>query len=40
MTVYPQTILMCPPDYFEVVYVINPWMESHIAGTNHALARH
>jgi N-dimethylarginine dimethylaminohydrolase len=24
-------ILMCPPDHFEVVYVINPWMEGQYA---------
>ena len=22
-------ILMCPPDYFSVEYVINPWMAGH-----------
>ncbi|MEB3206578.1 MAG: arginine deiminase-related protein [Vampirovibrionales bacterium] len=22
-------ILMCPPDYFEVAYAINPWMNTH-----------
>jgi N-dimethylarginine dimethylaminohydrolase len=22
-------ILMCPPDYFTVDYVINPWMAGH-----------
>jgi N-dimethylarginine dimethylaminohydrolase len=34
-----QTILMCPPDHFEVAYVINPWMEGHIANINDGLAR-
>lgn len=34
----PQTILMCPPDHFEVVYVINPWMEGQFAKTDDALA--
>ncbi len=33
-----QTILMCPPDHFEVAYVINPWMEGHFANTNDGLA--
>ena len=33
-----QTILMCPPDYFGVSYVINPWMEGKIGGTDRALA--
>ena len=23
------TILMCPPDFFTVEYVINPWMAGH-----------
>ncbi len=34
-----QTILMCPPDHFEVAYVINPWMEGHIADIDDGLAR-
>jgi N-dimethylarginine dimethylaminohydrolase len=34
-----QTILMCPPDHFEVAYVINPWMKGHIANINDGLAR-
>jgi len=34
-----QTILMCPPDHFEVAYVINPWMEGHFASTSESLAR-
>lgn len=38
MTSFRQTILMCPPDHFEVAYVINPWMEGHFANTNDALA--
>jgi len=33
-----QTILMCPPDHFKVAYVINPWMEGHIANINDNLA--
>jgi N-dimethylarginine dimethylaminohydrolase len=39
MTSFPQMILMCPPDHFEVVYVINPWMEGQFANTDDALAR-
>lgn len=31
--------LMCPPEHFEVAYVINPWMENHIAATSTAVAR-
>lgn len=38
MTSFPQVILMCPPDHFEVAYVINPWMEGHFANTDDALA--
>lgn len=38
MTSRPQTILMCPPDHFEIAYVINPWMEGHFANTDDALA--
>jgi len=34
----PKTILMCPPDFFDVEYEINPWM--HIDNpVNHDLAR-
>jgi N-dimethylarginine dimethylaminohydrolase len=38
MTARPQTILMCPPDHFEIAYVINPWMHGHFAKTDDALA--
>ncbi len=38
MTSVPQTILMCPPDHFEIAYVINPWMEGHFAKTDDPLA--
>ncbi len=24
------TLLMCKPDYFNMDYVINPWMNGHI----------
>ncbi|MCI0466806.1 MAG: arginine deiminase-related protein [Beijerinckiaceae bacterium] len=34
-----QTILMRPPDHFEVAYVINPWMEGHFAKTDNGLAQ-
>lgn len=33
-----RTILMCPPDHFEVAYVINPWMEGHFTNTDDRLA--
>jgi N-dimethylarginine dimethylaminohydrolase len=32
-------ILMCPPEYFEVDYVINPWMDGHSGSLDLALAR-
>lgn len=34
-----ERFLMCPPDHFEVAYVINPWMEHHVAATSSASAR-
>jgi N-dimethylarginine dimethylaminohydrolase len=34
-----QKILMCAPDYFAVNYVINPWMQNHVGGTQLNLAR-
>lgn len=30
---------MCPPDYFEVDYVINPWMDGHSGSLDLDLAR-
>jgi N-dimethylarginine dimethylaminohydrolase len=33
-----QTILMCPPDHFEVAYVINSWMEGQYGKADAALA--
>jgi len=32
-------ILMCPPDYFTVDYVINPWMAGHESSLDIALAK-
>ncbi len=32
-------ILMCPPDYFTVEYVINPWMAGHEASLSLELAQ-
>jgi N-dimethylarginine dimethylaminohydrolase len=29
MSKFKEKILMCPPDYFTVDYVINPWMAGH-----------
>lgn len=33
-----KTFLMCEPRYFEVSYVINPWMTANIGQVNQALA--
>lgn len=32
-------ILMCPPDHFELDYVINPWMDGHDGSLDRARAR-
>lgn len=32
-------ILMCPPDYFDVDYVINPWMEGNVDAASPERAR-
>jgi N-dimethylarginine dimethylaminohydrolase len=32
-------ILVCPPDYFDVDYVINPWMEGHVGRVDLARAK-
>ena len=32
-------ILMCPPDFFEVDYVINPWMDGHAGSLDRELAQ-
>jgi len=29
------TLLMCPPDFYDVEYVINPWMEGNIHRASH-----
>lgn len=33
-----KTFMMCEPGYFEVSYVINPWMSANIGRVNRALA--
>jgi hypothetical protein len=33
------SILMCPPTYFDVQYVINPWMEGNIGKVRSSKAR-
>ncbi len=39
MAEFRDTILMCPPDYFTVEYVINPWMAGHKGSMDKNLAR-
>ncbi|TDJ43640.1 MAG: hypothetical protein E2O52_10050 [Gammaproteobacteria bacterium] len=39
MTTGRQKILMCPPDYFSVDYVINPWMAGNEGKLDPGLAR-
>lgn len=34
-----QQLLMCAPEYFDVDYVINPWMEDQVGKALHALAQ-
>ncbi len=34
-----QSILMCPPRYYGVDYVINPWMQGQLGRTDSALAQ-
>jgi N-dimethylarginine dimethylaminohydrolase len=31
--------LMCPPEYFDVSYIINPWMKGNIRAIDNALAK-
>ena len=38
MEVAMKTFLMCEPKYFEVSYVINPWMAANIGKVNKSLA--
>ena len=37
---YPQTVLLCPPEYFEIIDVKNPFMHDQIGRVNHAAAQH
>jgi ornithine--oxo-acid transaminase len=39
MSKFRDKILMCPPDYFTVDYVINPWMAGHESSLDIKLAR-
>jgi N-dimethylarginine dimethylaminohydrolase len=38
MTTAHQSILMCPPHYYGVDYVINPWMQGQLGRTDRTLA--
>ena len=31
--------LMCPPEYFDVSYIINPWMHGNVRKIDNALAK-
>ena len=39
MSRFRDRILMCPPDYFTVDYVINPWMAGQDSALDIELAR-
>ncbi len=34
-----RTFLMCPPEYFDVAYVINPWMHGNLRNIDNQLAK-
>ena len=34
-----RTFLMCPPEYFDVSYVINPWMHGNVRNIDNQLAK-
>ena len=33
-----ERFLICPPDFYEVDYIINPWMEGNVHKASHSLA--
>ena len=35
----PHAFLMCPPEYFDVSYIINPWMHGNVRKIDNALAK-
>lgn len=35
----PHLFLMCPPEYFDVSYIINPWMHGNMRKIDNALAK-
>src|SRR5258708_38989937 len=32
-------LLMCPPEFFNVAYIINPWMHGHLRKIDNAVAK-
>lgn len=38
LTLVPVTFLMCPPKFYDVNYVINPWMSGHIHDSSRQVA--
>ncbi|HXN14805.1 MAG TPA: arginine deiminase-related protein [Usitatibacter sp.] len=39
MTAKSAVFLMCPPEYFDVAYIINPWMHGNLRKIDNALAK-
>ena len=37
--VRPHLFLMCPPEYFTVAYIINPWMHGNLRRIDNAVAK-
>jgi len=35
----PHVFLMCPPEYYDVAYIINPWMQGNVRQIDNALAK-
>jgi len=35
----PHVFLMCPPEYFNVAYIINPWMHGNLRRIDNAVAK-
>ena len=35
----PHVFLMCPPEYFDVAYIINPWMHGNMRKIDNAVAK-
>ena len=39
MSSSPHVFLMCPPEYFTVAYIINPWMHGNLRRIDNAVAK-